>query len=77
VSYQTTIARAEAAAWETQWKRHRAGCPRCSAAANRRRWHELCDTGAEVRAERTRSATTLKRERELDRLPVPVQGALW
>lgn len=77
MSRQTTEARAEASCWAEKWQSHRQWCRACSRAARRRRWEELCPTGAATRAAHVESQRELDRQRWLDRQPPPGQLALF
>jgi hypothetical protein len=76
VSYQTTMARAELAHWEQQWRTHKLGCAECSIASRARRWGGCCHRGAANRQEMIEARARLEHERELDKAPILGQGTL-
>lgn len=76
-SYQTTLARAAAAAAEDAWKRHKMFCPTCDSAARARRLACACAQGTGLLAERAEARARLAAEREADRQPAPGQRTLW
>jgi hypothetical protein len=76
-SLQTTEARIEAQACESEWRGHRLNCHTCQRAARQRHWTELCAEGDRLLRAKRESTRKLERERELDRLPAPDQEPLF
>jgi hypothetical protein len=76
MSRETTEAAAHARASAADWAAHKRQCPTCSLAARRRRWPELCATGARLRDTFTHDAAGLAANRAADKLPGPGQQTL-
>ncbi len=76
-SRQTTEARAAAREAARRWGEHKRHCPACSAAANARQFDKVCDPGRKLRQEHRDADRALRRERELDRQPLPGQEKLF
>lgn len=76
MSYETTMARAEARNADEVWQRHRKGCSRCEPAARKRRYGELCAEGGGMLALRNELRDKAAREAELNKAPIPGQGTL-
>ncbi len=77
MSYETTMARAIARDADEVWQHHRKLCRICQPAARRRRYGELCPDGKGVRQVRDDLRKQAEHEAELDKLPNPLQGALF
>ena len=77
MSIETTLARADARAAEDRWQAHRWDCPVCVTGQRRRKPAEMCDQGSDLYRDRDATARELERQRELDKQPIPGQGALF
>lgn len=69
-------ARFAAQAAETDEKAHRRDCITCIRAVRERRPEDRCGAGREMDKIRRETAARLKRERDLDKLPIPGQEPL-
>jgi hypothetical protein len=76
MSLQTTLARASLRDAETAWKRHRAACASCTAAARARKWTHLCDTGFVAHDDVRLAKSELEQSKQADAAPIPGQGLL-
>jgi hypothetical protein len=77
MSRETTEARHAASQAAGKWTAHLSGCARCSTAARRGQWHELCQEGQPIRLAKNSADRALKENRELDRQPAPGQQAMF
>jgi hypothetical protein len=77
VSYQMTLARAEAAHFEAIGTRQQAACPVCESAARRRHLDKACPDGAELLAGRRSARAALEREIAAEAAPIPGQCTLF
>lgn len=77
MSYQTTMARAEAAAAESAWRAHLRDCATCSAASRSRKPAATCPAGRQLDSDRRGPQAELARQCQLDTAPIDGQGELW
>lgn len=77
MSIETTLARADARAAEDRWQAHRRDCPVCVTAQRKRKPAVMCGQGSGLYRDRGATARELERQRELDKQPIPGQGALF
>jgi len=74
---ETREARIAAQAAEADEKEHRRDCVTCIRAVRQRQPESRCDAGRELDKARRETAAQLKRERDLDKLPIPGQEPLF
>jgi len=77
VSRETTEARAVARASAADWKRHKATCPACAMATDKRKRGDLCPVGAKLLGQQAADAAELAENRRLDKMPSPDQEPLF
>jgi hypothetical protein len=77
MNLQLVLARAAAESADRRWRQHRPECPKCSSAQRARAPGMMCGAGRKLYDDMKACQADLVRERELDKLPLPGQQALF